>query len=63
MSALGLIFAAVLATNVTEKASTPARITSDSTYYDRKEGIAVFKGHVHVDDCDYQTYACFACIW
>ena len=57
MSVLGLIFAAVLATNVTEKASTPARITSDSTYYDRKEGIAVFKGHVHVDDCDYQMHA------
>ena len=34
-----------------------ARITSDSTYYDRKEGMAVFTGHVHVDDEQYQMHA------
>ena len=66
MSALIPILAAVLATNGVETAGTPnaaakvsppARITSDSTFYDRKEGIAVFKGHVHVDDVDYQMHA------
>lgn len=49
-----LLAAAIAATNTV--AST-ARITSDTTYYDRKEGIAVFKGHVHVDDTDYQMHA------
>jgi lipopolysaccharide transport protein LptA len=34
-----------------------ARITSRSTYYDRKEGIGVFSGNVHVDDEDYQMHA------
>ena len=34
-----------------------ARITSDTTYYDRKEGMAVFTGHVHVDDEQYQMHA------
>lgn len=34
-----------------------ARITSDTTYYDRKEGMAVFTGHVHVDDAQYQMHA------
>ena len=49
-----LLAAAVAATNAV---ATTARITSDSTYYDRKEGIAVFKGHVHVDDAEYQMHA------
>ena len=53
MTAL-LLAAAVAATNAVP---TTARITSDSTYYDRKEGIAVFKGHVHVDDAEYQMHA------
>ena len=35
----------------------PARITSRSTYYDRKEGFAVFSGRVHVDDEQYQMHA------
>lgn len=52
-----LLFAAILATNSFNKIENPARITSDSTYYDRKEGIVVFKGHVHVDDPDYQMHA------
>ena len=34
-----------------------ARITSDVTHYDRKEGLAVFTGHVHVDDEQYQMHA------
>ena len=34
-----------------------ARITSDTTYYDRKEGMAVFTGHVYVDDEQYQMHA------
>ena len=66
MSILIPVLAAVLATNgvnaagttnVSAKASPPARITSDSTFYDRKEGVAVFKGNVHVDDSDYQMHA------
>jgi lipopolysaccharide transport protein LptA len=34
-----------------------AKITSRSTYYDRKEGIGVFSGDVYVDDEDYQMHA------
>lgn len=34
-----------------------ARITSDMTHYDRKEGMAVFTGHVYVDDEQYQMHA------
>ena len=34
-----------------------ARITSDSSYYDRKEGLVVFKGRVHVDDAEYQMHS------
>ena len=35
----------------------PARITSDTTIYNRKEGIVSFNGHVHVDDEQYQMHA------
>ena len=35
----------------------PAKITSDTTVYNRKEGIASFEGHVHVDDEQYQMHA------
>lgn len=52
-----LLLAALAATNTTTKIENPARITSDTTYYDRKEGIAVFKGHVHVDDSEYQLHS------
>lgn len=52
-----LLLAAAAVTNQTDKIENPARITSDTTYYDRKEGIAVFKGHVHVDDAEYQMHA------
>ena len=34
-----------------------AKITSDMTHYDRKEGMAVFTGHVFVDDEQYQMHA------
>lgn len=52
-----LLLAATAVTNSVDKIDNPARITSDTTYYDRKEGIAVFKGHVHVDDAEYQMHA------
>lgn len=32
-------------------------ITSDMTHYDRKEGLAVFTGHVFVNDEQYQLHA------
>lgn len=35
----------------------PARITSATTYYDRKEGIVLFDSNVHVDDEQYQMWA------
>ena len=35
----------------------PAVITAASTFYDRKEGIAVFTGKVYVDDERYQIHA------
>ena len=35
----------------------PAKITSDTTVYNRKEGIASFEGRVHVDDEQYQMHA------
>lgn len=35
----------------------PAKISSRTTYYDRKEGFAVFTGAVHVDDEQYQMHA------
>ena len=34
-----------------------AKITSDATVYNRKEGIVSFEGHVHVDDEQYQMHA------
>ena len=34
-----------------------AKITSASTYYDRKEGFAYFSGHVFVDDEKYKLHA------
>lgn len=52
-----LLLASTVVTNSVDKIENPARITSDTTYYDRKEGIAVFKGHVHVDDAEYQMHA------
>ena len=44
-------------TNAATASSQPVLITADSTYYDRKEGYAIFKGHVAVHDADYQLHA------
>ena len=53
---LALALAAVNATtNVT--AGGTAKITSATTYYDRKEGFAYFSGHVFVEDEKYQLHA------
>ena len=53
---LALVLAAVNATtNVT--AGGTAKITSATTYYDRKEGFAYFSGHVFVEDEKYQLHA------
>ena len=41
----------------TKAPSRPARITSATTYYDRKEGIVFFNKNVHVDDEQYQLHA------
>lgn len=49
-----VVFAAVAAA---QSAQGPARITSASTYYDRKEGYAYFSGNVSVDDGKYQLHA------
>jgi len=40
-----------------KKTGRPARITSKSTYYDRKKGVAVLEGSVYVDDESYQLHA------
>ena len=45
---------AVAATKV-EKRS--AKITAANTYYDRKEGVAIFTGKVFVDDEEYKLHA------
>ncbi len=47
----------VASTNGAAASSQPVLITADSTYYDRKEGYAIFKGHVAVHDADYQLHA------
>ena len=48
---------AVAGTNAVKRVSRPARITSKTTYYDRKEGVAILTGNVHVDDEKYQLHA------
>lgn len=48
---------AVSGTNAVRRVSRPARITSKTTYYDRKEGVAILTGNVHVDDEKYQLHA------
>lgn len=52
----GMIFAALLAADNVTTGST-AKITADSTFYNRKEGFACFRGHVSVDDSRYQMHA------
>ena len=56
-SATNGVMAATNAVHVATNVVTEAKITSDTTYYDRKEGIVVFKGHVHVDDAEYQMHS------
>lgn len=50
-----------VSTNATAAASASSsrrvNITSDMTHYDRKEGLAVFTGHVFVNDEQYQLHA------
>lgn len=56
--AVGIAFAADLfGDKMSLKSSRPARITSDTTFYDRKEGIVQFTGNVHVDDENYQMHS------
>lgn len=40
-----------------KKAKRPARITSATTFFDRKEGVGIFEGRIHVDDEEYQLHA------
>ena len=50
--------AAVAVDSMAKKPSAKsARITSATTYYDRKEGVAIFTGKVHVEDEHYQLHA------
>ena len=51
---LAILFATA---NVVTNAGGTAKITSASTYYDRKEGFAYFSGHVFVDDEKYKLHA------
>ena len=62
------LLAIVLASNIvltgnaqdvakTNAVARTAKVTSDSTYFDRKEGVAIFSGNVHVDDEEYQMHA------
>ena len=51
------VASSVPSTNAVKKAARPARITSATTYYDRKEGVAIFTGHVFVDDDKYLLHA------
>lgn len=43
--------------SVSTNAPSRARITSATTYYDRKEGVAIFTGKVYVEDDKYQLHA------
>lgn len=44
-------------TNAVRRVKRPARITAATTYYDNKEGVAIFSGGVAVDDEEYQLHA------
>lgn len=43
--------------SVSAKSNRVAKITAASTYYDAKDGVAYFAGHVSVDDAEYQLHA------
>lgn len=53
---MNLMFAILFAA-VGMAAGSTTKITSASTYYDRKEGFAHFSGHVFVDDEKYKLHA------
>ena len=54
---LAIVFAAVNAAAVNVSTGGTARITSATTYYDRKGGFAYFSGNVLVEDAKYQLRA------
>ena len=54
---LAIVFAAANAAAVNVSTGGTARITSATTYYDRKEGFAYFSGNVFVNDEKYQLHA------
>ena len=47
----------VVPKNMQPKTGRPAKITASNTFYDRKEGVAMFDSNVHVDDESYQLWA------
>lgn len=47
----------VVPKNLQPKTGRPAKITAANTFYDRKEGVAMFDSKVHVDDESYQLWA------
>jgi len=55
--ALIVVLAAVSAIAAGKTAKRPAKITSATTYYDHKQGVAIFTGQVFVDDEEYQLHA------
>lgn len=57
MSVLALILLATSTVAQTPEKVSTARITSHSTYYDRKEGLISFTGNVFVDDEEYKLHA------
>ena len=53
---MNFLFAVILLASTATVGKT-AKISSDSAYYDRKEGFAYFSGHVFVDDEKYKLHA------
>lgn len=51
------ILAALVATNLFAKSEGPVGITANRTFYDRKEGMVVFQGDVHVLEQNCQMHA------
>lgn len=47
----------IIPKNKLPKTGRPAKITSANTFFDRKEGVAMFDRNVHVDDESYQMWA------
>ena len=53
---MNFLFAVILLASTATVGKT-AKISSDSAYYDRKEGFAYFSGKVAVNDSEYQLHA------